>query len=209
MKNVKIQKVKNGEWIDETGRKVPMDYISPGNRLKERSAGKLYRKAKSLNKSLSEFKTEVQDICNKVYIKMIEEFKAKPDGKGNFTWFNFDRSIKVDVTVNERIDFDDLTIKACKQKLYEFLDENIDTKQAFVKEMVTDAFSTSHGKLDTKKVMNLLKYRTQIKAPLFQEALDLLEQSIRRPDSKMYFRIWERNGSGEFELIDLNFSSVN
>lgn len=203
-----IQKVKDKSWTDETGRIVPMDYISLGNRLKERAAGTLLRKAKSINAHLTAFKKETQLLCDKVYKKMLEEFKAKEGSKGNFTWFNFDRSIKIDVTINERIDFDDLTIKACKSKLYEFLDENLNSKQDFVKEMVTDAFSTSRGKLDAKKVMSLLKYRTQIKAPLFQEALDLMEQSIRRPDSKVYFRIWERCEAGSYELIDLNFSSV-
>jgi hypothetical protein len=203
-----IQKVKDKEWTDETGRVVPLDYISPGNRLKERSAGTLHRKAKAINKQLVDFKAEVQEICDKVYKKMIEEFKAKPDGKGNFTWFNFDRSIRVDVSVNPRIEFDDLTIQACKQKLDEFLNENLDSKQEFVKEMVKDAFSTSRGKLDSKKVMNLLKYRNRVKAPLFQEALDLMEESVRNPSSKVYFRIWERDASGEYKLIDLNFSSI-
>ncbi|MBI9055487.1 MAG: DUF3164 family protein [Bacteroidales bacterium] len=203
-----IQKVKDKEWTDETGRVVPIDYISPGNRLKERSAGTLHRKAKSINEKLVDFKAEVQEICDKVYKKMIEEFKAKPDGKGNFTWFNFDRSIKIDVTVNPRIEFDDLTIQACKQKLDEFLNENLDSKQEFVKEMVKDAFSTSRGKLDNKKVMNLLKWRTKVKDPLFQAALDLIEDSIRNPSSKVYFRIWEQDKSGEYKLIDLNFSSI-
>ncbi|MFK5950175.1 MAG: DUF3164 family protein [Methylococcales bacterium] len=203
-----IQKVKDKQWINESGNLVPMAYISPGNRLKERSAGSLLKDAKRINDQLSEFKIKMQKLCDEVYEKMIEEFKAKKDTKGNFSWFNFDRSTKIDVSVNERIDFDDITIQACKQKLDEFLNESLDAKHEFVKEMVTDAFSTSKGNLDAKKVMNLLKWRKQVKAPLFQEALDLMEESIRRPDSKTYFRIWERDGSGEYHLIDLNFSSI-
>jgi hypothetical protein len=203
-----IQKVKDKKWTDEAGSVVPLDYVSPGNRFKERAAARILKDAKRINKQLKDFKVKMQELCNAVYLKMLEEFKAKAESKGNFTWFNFDRSIKIDVTVNERIDFDDLTIKACKQKLHEFLDQNLSAKQEFVKEMVTDAFSTSRGKLDAKKVMGLLKYRQQIKAPLFQDALNLLEESVRRPDSKVYFRIWERNDAGEYKLIDLNFSSI-
>ena len=56
--------------------------------------------------------------------------------------------------------------------------------------------------------MSLLKYRSKITAPLFQEALTLLEGSIRTPDSKTYFRIWERKEDGGYVLIDLNFSSI-
>lgn len=203
-----IQKVKEGKWKDETGNNIPLCYITAGNRYKERAAGSLLKDAKSINTKLSDFKAKIKELCDGVYRKMLEENNAKEASKGNYTWFSFDRSVKIEVTKSERIDFDDITIEACKQKLDEFLDKNLDAKQEFVKQIVTDAFSTSKGKLDSKKVMSLLKYRQQIKSALFQEALNLMEKSIRRPDSKLYFRIWDRDESGEYNLIDLNFSSI-
>ena len=203
-----IQKISNKEWVDETGRKIPVEYITKGTRMKERFSGALLKEEKRINKELTLFKKKAENDCQEVYKKMLEELKAKADGKGNFTWFNFDRSIKIEVSISDRIDFDDLTITACKGKLNEFLDGNLDSKQAFVKELVTDAFSTSKGKLDAKKVMSLLKYRSKIADPMFQEALNLLETSITRPDSKTYFRIWERDSGVGYELIDLNFSSI-
>ena len=203
-----IQKINEKQWKDESGTTVPVEYISPGVRLKERNAGKLLKKAHKINKELKAFKQETEKLCKDVYEAMFAEFKVKADGKGNFIWFNFDRSIKIEVSVNERIDFDDLTITACKQKLDEFLDENLDSKQEFVKQLVTDAFATSRGKLDAKKVMSLLKYRSKIASPLFQDALNLLEQSITRPGSKAYFRIWEKVKDGQYQQIDLNFSSL-
>jgi hypothetical protein len=203
-----IQKVKDKQWIDESGSLVPLEYVSPGYRLKERHAAKLIKEAKRINEMLASFKKDTAKLCNEVYEKMMEEFKVKAESKGNFTWYNFDRSIRIEVSINDRIDFDDLAIAACKQTLDEFLSENLDSKQEFVKDLVTDAFSTSRGKLDAKKVMNLLKYRTKIKASLFQEALNLLESSIRKPESKTYFRISERNDDGSYTYIDLNFSSL-
>lgn len=203
-----IQKVKEKKWKDETGQEIPIEYISAGIRLKERNAGILLKNAKSLNEQLTYFKEQVAELCSEVYKKMMEEFKVDPKSKGNFTWFNFDRTIKIEVSISERIDFDDLTIQAVKVKLDEFLNLNLDSKQEFIKELVNDAFSTSKGKLDAKKVMSLLKYRSKISDVLFQEALTLLESAIRRPDSKTYFRIWERTEEGSYELIDLNFSSL-
>jgi hypothetical protein len=143
-----------------------------------------------------------------VYETSLEEYKVKPEQKGNFTWYNFDRTIKIEVSINDRIEFDDLQITACKQKLDEFLNEQLDSKTEFVREMVTDAFSTSRGKLDAKKVLSLMKYKSKIKHQLFQEALTLLTDSIRRPDSRTYFRIWEQQPDGRYELLDLNFSSI-
>jgi len=203
-----LYKVKDKVWADETGNTVPVEYISPGNRLKERHAATLIKQAKQTNKRLVNFKKQVDKLCREVYAIMMEEYKVKENGKGNYTWYSFDRSIKVEVSISERIDFDDMAINACKQKLDEFLSENLNAKMEFVKELVTDAFSTSRGKLDAKKVMSLLKYRTKIKAQLFQDALNLLEDSIRRPSSKTYFRISERNDDGSYSQIDLNFSNL-
>jgi len=202
------QKVKNKVWQDESGNTVPVEYVSPGNRLKEHHAGILIKESKTINKRLIAFKKNVDKLCTEVYAKMMEEFKAKENGKGNYTWYSFDRSIKVEVSISERIDFDSLAITACKEKLDEFLQLTLDSKTAFVKDLITDAFSTSRGKLDTKKVMALLKYRSKINAPLFQEALNLLESSITKPSSKTYFRIWEIMPNNEYKLIDLNFSSL-
>ena len=202
------QKVKDGAWKDESGADVPVEYISPGMRLKERSAAQLLMEAKRISKRLDEFKQLMDKICNDVYRKAMEEYKAKPDGKGNFTWFNFDRSIKIEVSIFDRIDFDDLAIQASKEKLDAFLDENINSKIEFVKNLVTDAFSTSRGKIDSKKIMQLMKYRTKISHPLFQEAINILTDGIRKPGSKTYFRIWERGADNSYQLIDLNFSSI-
>ena len=70
------------------------------------------------------------------------------------------------------------------------------------------AFATEKGKLDAKKVMGLLKFRSKEKNKNFQKALDLLEDSIRRPQSKQYFHVAVRNEEGGYDNIDLNFSSV-
>lgn len=203
-----IQKVKDKAWKDETGQDVPVEYVTFGNRLKERHVAVLLKESKAINKRLVAFKKTAEKLANEVFAKMLEEYKAKPDTKGNYTFFSFDRSVKVEVSVSDRIEFDDIAITACKEKLDEFLKQNLDAKMAFVKELVTDAFSTSRGKLDTKKVMSLLKYRSKIKDTLFEEALNLLESSIRRPSSKTYFRIFERQDDNSYKNIDLNFSNI-
>ena len=202
------QEVKQGFWLNEAGDKVPVGYINKSDKLKERHAYTLLVRAKSLNEKLAEFKGLSKRLNDEVHDAAMSDFKASPESKGNYTWFNFDRSIKVEVSVNERIEFDDLTIKACKEKLDEFLDANVESKHDFVKQLVTDAFATTRGKLDAKKVMSLLRYEDKIKDDLFQESLALLKQSIRRPDSRTYYRISERQPDGGYQVIDLNFSSI-
>ena len=78
----------------------------------------------------------------------------------------------------------------------------------FVKDLVIDAFSTTRGKIDAKKVFALMKYRTKISHPLFQEALNVLSDGLRHPGSKTYFRLWKRDEDGSYKLIELNFSAL-
>jgi hypothetical protein len=203
-----IQKVKDKTWTDESGASVPINYISAVSRMKERNAETLLREAKIVNKKLVEYKAKMEKLCHEVYVKAMEEYKASKEGKGNFTWFNFDRSIRVEVSIQERVVFDDLAIKASKEKLDAFLNESLDSKTAFIKDMVIEAFSTSRGRIDSKKVMQLIKYRTKISHPLFQDAINILSDGILRPDTKTYFRIWERASDGQYEIIELNFSAL-
>lgn len=203
------QTSKDTNWIDEKGTAIPYNRTTKSERLQERKSNQLLKRAMGISSKLEEFKQEVKEVCANVYdVFMEEKNNSGANKKGNFTWFNFDRSIKIEVSINERIEFDDLTITACKDKLNEFLSNNIDAKQEFIKDLVLDAFETTKGKLDTKKVMGLLKYKSKIKDKLFQEAMDLLSDSIRRPESKTYFRIWERNSEGKYENVELNFSSI-
>jgi hypothetical protein len=178
-------------------------------RLAERQANRLLQKSLSINSNLLEFKKQVIELCNEVYEKAMEENQTPKDGKGNFTWYNFDRSIKIEVSVSERIEFDDLKITSCREELKKYIEKNVKSEDDFGQQLIDDAFTTTKGKLDAKKVMSLLRYRSKIKDHHFQRALDLLEESVRRPHSKTYFRIYAKDMEGKYANIDLNFASVS
>lgn len=195
-------------WVDESGVKIPYNRLTKLEILQETELARIVKEAKNINVNLLKFKKHVSAVCAKLIQEFMKSKEVDSIGKGNVTLFNFDRSIKLSLDINDRIEFDDMTMKACKEKFDMFLEANIDEKQAFVKELVNDAFSTSRGKLDSKRVMSLLKYETRIKDETFQQALVLLKDSIRRPDSKSYYRVWVKNGEGSYQNIDLNFSSI-
>ena len=184
-------------------------HISKIEALKEVSAKRIYQRALTINRQLNEFKAYIIDLCQKIHDDYMEEVgNDTPKNTNTFSWYNFDSSVKIQVSVNHRIEFDDLGIAASKGKLDTFLDSNLSSEKEFIKELVLDAFSTTRGNLDAKKLMSLLKYKSKIKDPLFSEAINLLEDSIRTPDSKMYFRVYAKNTEGKYEAINLNFSSI-
>lgn len=204
---------KESSWLDEAGISVPATRISKLEKVKERGAFKVYNDALKINADLMAFKKYLSDLCQQVYTETMSQLKVdgkkgQGKGKGGFTWFNFDRSIKIQVAINENIAFDDLTIQAAKAKMDVYLEGELNDKDKFLREVITDAFTTTKGTLDSKNILNLLRYRSKIKAVAFQDALDLIEKSIRKPDKSQYTRVWFRDASGEYNLVNLNFSSI-
>lgn len=195
-------------WIDETGNKIPYNRTSKVERLMERKATSLLKTAKELNVSLASFKELIESVSKEIFEAFMAEKDLKNATKGNFTWYNFDRSIKIEVSISERITFDELQIVSAREKLDQFLTENMDGKVEFIKELVIDAFKTSRGQLDAKKVMSLLKYKSKIKNEVYQSAMADIESAIRRPSSKVYYRVSERLENGIYKVIDLNLSSI-
>ena len=204
------QNLRGQMWIDENGTKIPVNRLTKAEKLQERKSAILLKSALAVNKSLQGFKELIKSICDEVEDTVLTENGAtrSVDYKGTYTWFNFDRSIKVERKVSEPMSFDDLIITAAKQKLDEFLSLTISSKHEFVSEMINSAFETTKGKLDPKKVMPLLRYESKVNHPLFTEACRLINKAQRRPDSKTYYRVWAKNDDGKFEAVELNFSNI-
>ena len=197
--------IKEKIWKDETGQPIPAARILPLEKQKEKVAYSCAKEAIDINNRLSNFKLKIQKECTEIYEEAMKDAKV---GKGNFTFFNFDGSIKIEVQVNELITFDSVLIEKAKQKLMEMVGESVKPEMEFMKELVMGAFQTTRGQLDTKRVMGLKKHAKRIKDERYHQAMVFIDDSVRRPSSKTYFRVWLRNEQGEYESIDLNFSSI-
>lgn len=197
------------KWIDENGLEIPSSRVSSVEKLMERSANKIVKQATDINKRLRELKQFVESKSLEIYLTIMEEKGIDPTTrKGNYTWYNFDKSIKIEIDVNFNIKFDETLLEACKAKLFQFIDVAIKSEVEFVTELIHDAFSKRDGRLDPKKVLGLLRWRSKVKNKLYHEAMNILEEGYRRVRSKQYNKIWIKNDVGEYEAIDLNFSSI-
>lgn len=200
------------KWVDENGIEIPAKRVTSSEKLKETKLDKLSAKARRLNKLLADFKAEFAEDVDEIIAAVMTENKVEAkETKGNVAIFNFDRSIKAEVDVQERIEFDDTLITVAKTHMDDFLKNGTGGVDEMIRELLLDAFSTSRGKLDAKKVTALTKYRSRIdevKYPSFHKMLDAIEKSIRRPSSKRYFRISIADSDGKYTVIDLNFSSI-
>lgn len=202
---------KDRTWIDESGSEIPYNRTTAAERLKERHAYALLSDAEAINKKAADFKTKITELVNEVIEAAREENSVKLEGKGNFTWYNFNRSIKIEVNVNEQITFDELTIESAKEKLMELIRHNI-SGDDFIISIVEDAFQTSKGKLDPKKILGLRRHTERIKNTKLKaewsDIMTLIDKSISRPNSKTYFKVWKKDEEGKYKGVELNFSAL-
>lgn len=206
--NITQQKSSEKIWKNEAGESVPYNRTTTYERAAERVTAILARKAVAINQVLSDFKQTIQFEAGELYEAFLKENNGVA-GKGNKVFYNFDRSVKIEVSVNETISFDENTIGLAKSKLDEFLTKNTHGIDAVIKELVLSAFETSKGRLDAKKVLSLKRHESRINDKLFSEAVGLIDKAIRRTDSKTYFRVWIKDDNGAYQNIDLNFSSIS
>jgi hypothetical protein len=200
---------KENFWTDENGVQIPANRITRAEKIREKKTAMLLKKAQDLNGRLKAFKEELKDACDEMEEVSLGELGVNTENfKGNLTFFNFDRSIKIERSISEPMKFDDLTIAAAKEKLDLFLREAIESKFDFAKEMIMTAFETRNGKLDPKKITPLTRYEVKVNHPLFSDACRLIQQAIRRPDSKTYYRIWVKEEGDKHEAVELNLSNI-
>jgi len=192
-------------WKDLKGNEVPAQYVPAIDKERERVALKHLATAEKLSAQLEKFKTEVLEDCDAIYVRMLEENNIPPTSKGGFSISTFDRNVKIEMTIQERIEFDDL-ITVAHEKIKQFLEEKTKGVDMELAALVNQAFETRKGRMDTKRVLGL--FRLQITHPLWVEAMELIKKSINRNDSKRYVQIFKKDDNGQYVSVNLNFAAI-
>lgn len=212
--NLKPVFQKSGKaWTDEMNIAVPFNRVSKLEITKERLAERITKQAVKVHEQLVDLYKLLADCVSQINQAIDEDAskkqKALKPTKGNYTWYNFDRSVKIEVDVHEMLQFDSAKISSAREKFDRFIEKNVQGTDDIVRQLINSAFVNTRGGLDSKKVLSLLKYRTKIKDRQFQEALNLIEESISRPSSKRYFRVWVKDDAGAYKNVNLNFNTIS
>lgn len=211
MKTLKInqQKPTLPLWKDEAGFEIPVKRISPSEKRRERSLADIARKAVNLNTALTEFKTYLETTVDALYLDFLAENNGKiGKNKGNVTLFNFDRSIKVVVKMQDRIDMDTNFINLAKAELDEMIATFAVDAQDAIRTILQTAFETSGGNLDYKKVLSLKKHSERFNNVYWDNAMKYIDKAISKPSSKEYQQVWIKDNKGEYQNIQLNFAAI-
>ncbi|MGN7787391.1 DUF3164 family protein [Niabella sp. 22666] len=210
--NITIQTPKQSTWHDADGNEVPLKFVPKSDRVKEKLAGTLVKKALALEQDLLAFFTELKAGCDAVYNQMLEDYKIANNKerkiKGSYTWFNFDRSIKIEGDVKDLVKWDEAKMALAREHFDEYMAKNLSTTNELVRGLIQKAFSNNKGMIDTAQVFLILKYQSSEKDASFQTACDLMRNAHSVANSKKYYRVWVRQEDGQYRNVNLNFSSL-
>lgn len=211
--SVTIYTAKNPTWVNAAGDNVPYKFVPQIDRKREAQAAKIHAAALKVEASLQELYALMNMACKEVHELIKKEYalksgKEKKEGKGSLTWFNFDKSIKIEADVNDIVKWDSALMTEALAQLNSYLAGTLTDAQLLIKGMVTEGFSNSRGMIDSRKIFQLLKYDAKIKNQHFQKACELIKQAQSIDTTKLYMRIWEKEEDGSYRSINLNFSTL-
>jgi hypothetical protein len=193
---------------DSRGREIPIEYIDRHDRAKDRIVRAIHREAAALHTRLSAFRTGALARIFGFVRESGDAYDVVIGGeKGNITLRSFDGLIKVQIAVQDNIEFDE-RLAIAQQLITDYLTEISVGADPGLIELVHKAFyADSQGRLRTGQVLGL---RTlAIKHPKWRQAMEVIVESITVQSSKQYVRVYTRpNTDAPWDLIPLNIASA-
>jgi hypothetical protein len=208
------QKVQTGDsWVDDQGVLVDKKRLFTHETKAERAAVRLFNLGLKIQEELRELAEDADASSEDIRTSYMKHKEKETEEKSShsFTFYSFNKNIKVEKLVIAQIEYRDEEVKQCRQVFEEFLKEfgTEEDEAKMLKELVLSAFTTKRGKFDSKKLDTLLGYKEKIQNKKFQEAVKLLDESRSVKNTKPYFTISYRDNKGNYVPLNLRLSGVN
>ncbi len=190
-----------------SGAEIPSKLIRKVDKKRHDAALRFYAEGIKLHEKLKAFKEKMMADCDKLYKDYLADYNVelKENSRGGYTMSTLDKEIQVEFSVGQRIQFDD-RIDAAKVKFFDYIDEITKGANPELRQIVETAFQTTRGKLDPKKIMQLLALK--IDHPTWKQATELLTQSMSTNLTKRYIQLRKKDAEGKYENLILDFNAL-
>jgi hypothetical protein len=195
-----------GYMRDAQGRMVPVDMVKPVDLARNDLVREIVGKAQNLAATINGFKARALNDVHAFIDLSFEQYGVKIGGKkGNVTLTSYDGEYRVLLAINDYISFDE-RLQAAKALIDECIKTWTSGARSELKVLIDDAFAVDKaGKINTSRVLGLR--RLSIDDPKWLAAMQAISDSITITESKEYIRIYKRNDSGEYVLVNLDVAA--
>lgn len=177
---------------DAKGNLVPVETIKAADKLEDETVRKVMGYARDLSATIVRFKQHTFDDLGAFEALLAQEYGASKGGaKGNKTFMTFDGLMKVQVQVQDAIDFGP-QLQIAKSLVDECLNEWSADSRPEIRAIVTRAFNTDKsGQINRAEIFMLL--RLEIEDERWKRAMEAIRDAMRVVGSKTYVRCYERS----------------
>ena len=199
--------VPEGYKIDAKGDLIAIANIRQIDLAKDELVLEIIEKTKAKSAELAQFKTQTMADVEAFVQMSAEQYGVKLGGiKGNVSLVSFDGQYRVQRAIQETLTFDE-KIQAAKALIDECLREWTEGARPEVHTLINSAFDTdTEGNLNTGRILGL--HRLNIDDERWQRAMQIIRESMLVQCSKAFIRVYEKNNSGEYQLINLDIAKV-
>jgi len=196
-------------WINRKGEEVHPDNVRASDKIKDEMVRGIIKRAMAEQERMREFKENSLEEIDSYIALMRDEYKleASSSRKGNMTFESFDGLMRVTISVQETLEFDE-KLSFAKEKIDEFLKDETKDSSANLRTIVMKTFDVDKkGSVNVKDIISLK--RIEIDHPLWLEAMRIIDESVQVATSKSYIRFYTKKGIGEkWEQVALDPAKI-
>lgn len=195
----------SGNWQDAKGEFVPPKYIDRQVKARDRVVRRVYGRVTRLQRQLFKAKLDVVRLVDDYLEALAAQYSD--EWKGNAELLTFDGRLKIEVKVSEGMEFDE-RLQLAKQKIDDCLLRWSGGARDEIKALIGRAFQIdTKGRINMRSILTLRQFKFD--DPVWQQAMDIIADSLRVKLTRRYINIYERNDqSDRYELVRLNWSST-
>jgi len=192
---------------DSQGRQVPLNMVKDVDKQRDATVRRIADEAVKMKAVLTEFKNKIrEDIMSFVELSAASYGVKWGGKKGNVTLTTYDGQYKLIVAMNDNICFDE-RLQVAKELIGKCLERWSAGSRPEIRLLVNDAFQVDkQGKISTSRVLGLRRLDIQDKD--WQKAMTAITESLQVTGTKQYLRIYERDASGEYQIIPLDVAAL-
>ncbi|MBN7785161.1 DUF3164 family protein [Ponticoccus gilvus] len=176
---------------DAKGNLTPLELIKPQHLLEDETVRKVMGFALALSDQVRRFKAHTYEDLGSFDELLAQQYGLTKGGpKGNRTYQTHDGLMKVEVRVNDLLDFGP-ELQTAKTLLDECLNEWSEDSRPEIRALITSTFNTDkEGQVNRALLFTLL--RLDVEDARWNRAMDAIREAIRVVGSKTYYRILMR-----------------
>ncbi len=202
-----MEKSKTEYMTDCQGRLVPLSMVKDIDKLRDQTIKSLYDKFKVKADDIKNFRQEMHNELMTFAELSAEQYGVKLGGKkGNISITSFDGSIRIEISNNDILDFNE-QLQTARELISDCINRWSEGSRPEIRVLIDDAFKTDkRGMVSASRVLGLR--RLNIEDTSWQTAMRAITDSLHIVSSRKYIRFYVRDAEGKYQLQSLDLTTL-